>query len=70
MKYTCTFLHPKTGERRTVIVELDDKELDDVQHNSRTADLIARGYVLRRASHYVPKGFDPDLKSIQRVQIH
>jgi hypothetical protein len=69
MKYTCPVMNPETGERRVVVVELDDWELDDVQHNFRTASLITRGYVMRRASRLVP-GFDPVVNSIKQVQVH
>jgi hypothetical protein len=66
MKYTCALVNPQTGERRVVVVELDDFELDDIKHNARTADLIARSYVMKHASRLVP-GADPDLASIQQL---
>jgi hypothetical protein len=69
VKYVCDCVS-KTGERCTVIVTLDDYEIDDAQQNYRTAELVARGYVMRKASYRVPAGFSPDLKSIQQIQLH
>jgi hypothetical protein len=68
-KYTCALVNPETGERRVVVVELDDWELDDIKHNARTATLIAKSYVMKHASRLVP-GADPDLASIKQIQIH
>jgi hypothetical protein len=67
-KFICDCVN-KTGERCTVIVELDDFELDDIKHNARTATLIARTYVMKHASRLVP-GADPDLASIKQIQLH
>jgi hypothetical protein len=41
VKYVCDCIK-KTGERRTVIVTLDDHEVDDAQQNYRTAVLVTR----------------------------
>ena len=65
-KYTCQVVHPETGERRTVVVELDNDELADIRRNYRTATLVARAYVMRRATRLVP-GADPVLESIQQI---
>ncbi len=69
MRYVCDCVN-KTGERREVVVELDDDEVADARRNFRTADLVARSYVMRRAGRRVPAGFDPDLASIKQVQVH
>jgi hypothetical protein len=70
MKYVCDFVHPKTRERRTIVVELDNDEVADARRNFGTADLVARSYVMRRASRCAPGGFDFDIASIQPVQLH
>jgi hypothetical protein len=68
-RYVCEFVN-KSGERRDVVVTLNDAEVTNVLLNFRTADLVARSYVMRRASRCVPAGFDPDLASIKQVQVH
>ena len=70
MKYTCTFLHPKTGERRTVIVELDNDEIADARRNLGLDGPVAKSYTMRKASCLVPAGLDPDLSSFKQVQVH
>jgi hypothetical protein len=70
VRYVCEFVHPKTGERRTVTVSLDDEELADARRNLGLDGPVARSYVMRRGSRCVPAGFDPDLASITRVQQH
>ena len=67
-KYTCALVNPETHERRVVVVELADHEIEDIERNSRTATLIARTYVMKHASRLVP-GADPDLASIQPIQL-
>jgi hypothetical protein len=68
-RYVCEFVN-KSGERRDVVVTLNDAEVTNVLLNFRTADLVARSYVMRRACRRVPAGFDPDLASIKQVQVH
>jgi hypothetical protein len=70
MKYRCKFVNAATGERREVVVELDDDEIADARKNLGIDGPVARSYVMRRGSRYVPAGFDPDLASITRVQQH
>jgi hypothetical protein len=53
-KYVCSFAHPKTGERREVLVELDEHDEACVQYHLQTegpdhADFIAEACALRRA---------------------
>jgi hypothetical protein len=67
-KYTCEVVNPETGEKRTIVVELNGDELADIQHNHRTATLIARSYVMRHATRLVP-GAEPVLESIQPIQL-
>jgi hypothetical protein len=69
VRYVCDCVS-KTGERRTVVVQLDDGELADAQQNLGVDGPVARSYVMRRASRCVPAGFDPDLSSIKQVQVH
>jgi hypothetical protein len=59
----------KAGEHITVIVGLDEFEWDDIKHNRRTGDLIARSYAMRHARRSAP-GFDPVIETIQPIQIH
>jgi hypothetical protein len=70
MKYSCCFINAVTGDQRTVTVELDDEELADARRNLGLDGPVARSYVMRRGSRCVPAGFDPDLASITRVQLH
>ena len=70
MKFVGDFVHPKTRERRTIVVELDNDEVADARRNLGLDGPVAKIYTMRKASRYVPAGFDPDLASITRVQLH
>jgi hypothetical protein len=70
MKYICRFVNAVTGDQRTVTVELDDEELADARRNHGIDGPVAKSYTMRKASRLVPAGFDPDLASITRVQLH
>ena len=62
MKFVCDFVHPKTHERRTIVVELDNDEIADAQRNLGIDGPVAKIYTLHKASRCVPAGFDPDLR--------
>ena len=70
MKFVCDFVHPKTHERRTIVVELDNDEIAHARRNLGLDGPVAKSYTLRKATRCVPGGFDPDLASITRVQLH
>jgi hypothetical protein len=70
VKYVCDFVHPKTRERRTIVVELDSDEVADARRNLGIDGPVAKLYTMQKASRCVPAGFDPDLASITRVQLH
>ena len=70
MKFVCDFVHPKTRERRTVVVELDNDEVADAWRNLGIDGPVAKLYTMQKANRCVPAGFDPDLASITRVCVH
>jgi hypothetical protein len=61
MKYTCDFVHPKTGVRRTIVVELDN-ELE------RQPAVVAKAYALQHAYRDMPRGFLH--AAVERVTMH
>jgi hypothetical protein len=61
MKYVCTFEHPKTGERRTIVVELDS-ELE------QQPAVVAEACALQHAYRDMPRGFLHD--SVRAVTTH
>ena len=65
MKYTCDFVHPKTRERRTIIVTLDNFEIAAVEAQDA---VIGMAYALRRAYRDMPRGFRH--AQVERVQLH
>jgi hypothetical protein len=65
MKYTCDFVHPKTHERRTIVVELDNDEVAAVEAKDA---VFGEAYALQRAYRGVPKGFLHD--QVERVRLH
>ena len=70
MKYVCDFVHPKTRERRTIVIELDSDEVADARRNLGLDGPVAKLYTMQKANRCVPAGFDPDLASITRVRVH
>ena len=70
MKFVCDFVHLKTRERRTIVVELDSDEVADARRNLGIDGPVAKMYTMQKARRCVPAGFDPDLGSITRVQLH
>jgi hypothetical protein len=61
MKFSCNFHNPKTDERKTIVVSLNDAERESVESlrkhkGTETADLIAQAHALRHAYREVPKG--------------
>ena len=70
MKFVCDFVHPKTRERRTTVIELDSDEVADARRNLGIDGPVAKRYTMQKARRCVPAGFDPDLASITRVQLH
>ena len=68
VRYVCDCVS-KTGERRTIVVELEPDEIADARRNLGLNGPVARSYVMRRASRSVP-GFDPVVNSIKQVQVH
>jgi hypothetical protein len=77
MKYACIFIHPKTGERREVVVTLDDltaNEREFLEHNRITrpgagapGGPIEMAYVLKRANNGVPLEWRETMPEIRRV---
>jgi hypothetical protein len=65
MKYTCDFVHPKTRERRTIVVDLNKTEVAAVEAKPA---VIGKAYALQRAYRSVPRGFLHD--QVERVQLH
>ena len=61
MKYVCTFVHPKTRERRTIVVDLDS-ELE------QQPAVIAEACALRHAYRALPRGFLHH--QVERVRLH
>jgi hypothetical protein len=60
MKFVCDFVHPKTRERRTIVVELDNDEVADARHNLRIDGPVAKLYTMQKASRCaLPAGFAP-----------
>jgi hypothetical protein len=60
MRYSCTFEHPYTGERKTVPVALSAEEVrsvDALRARGDDAVLFAEAYALNHAYREVPKGF-------------
>jgi hypothetical protein len=71
-RYAVPMRHPKTGETRTVVVELTaDERMDAIRNIAHTGGddgLIANGYAGRRAEATMP-GFWSD-GEIERVVLH
>jgi hypothetical protein len=73
-RYVCSFMNPKTGERRQVMVSLDELDTDDeacVEHYRASdgddhASFIEKVIALRRAYSKVPKGFLHDREPQRR----
>jgi hypothetical protein len=65
MKYTCTFVHPKTRERRQVIVDVPTSEIVGLEEQR---ELIGKACALRRAYRDVPRGFLHD--QVEHLQLH
>jgi formylmethanofuran dehydrogenase subunit B len=65
MKYTCDFVHPKTRERRTIVVDLNKTEVAALAHRHA---VVGEAYALRHAYRRLPRGFLHD--SVERVQLH
>jgi hypothetical protein len=66
MKFAIDFTHPKTGERRTVFIELDNREAADVRRilalrgpggPGGANGPVAKGYALKHAYQKLPDGF-------------
>jgi hypothetical protein len=66
MKYTCQVVNPETGERRVVVVQLDDEEIADARRNYRTENLVIRGYAMKHARRSAP-GFDPVPETVTQL---
>jgi hypothetical protein len=62
MKYVCTFEHPKTHQRRQVIVDVPPSEI--AEH----PELVRQAYALRRAYREVPRGFLHD--QVEHLRLH
>ena len=54
-------MHPKTRERRTIVIELDSDEVADARRNLGIDGPVAKLYTMQKARRCVPAGFDPDL---------
>jgi hypothetical protein len=70
-RYVCSFMHPQTGERREVLVELDEHDAACVEYHLQTegpdqADFIAEACALRQAYQLVPRGFLHDREPERR----
>jgi hypothetical protein len=65
MKYTCTFLHPKTRERRTIVVELNKTEVAALEQKHA---VVGEAYALRHAYRDMPRGFLHE--QVERVRLH
>jgi hypothetical protein len=61
VKYVCTFEHPKTRERRTIIVELDNEF-------EQQPAVIAEACALQHAYRDMPRGFLHE--QVERVRLH
>ena len=61
MKYRCNFVHPKTRERRTIVIELDNEF-------EQQPAVIAEACALQHAYRDMPRGFLHD--QVERVQLH
>lgn len=62
MKFNCSFLNPKTDERKTIVASLNDAECKSVESlrkhkGTETADVTAQAYALRHAYRELPTGF-------------
>jgi hypothetical protein len=62
MRYVCTFEHPKTHERRRLIVDVPPSEI------AGHPDVVRQAYALRRAYREVPRGFLHD--QVEQLQLH
>ena len=49
MKFVCDFVHPKTRERRTIVVELDNDEVADARRNLEIDGPVAKLYTMQKA---------------------
>jgi hypothetical protein len=56
MRFEVDFEHPRTGETRCVVVELDGNEIAQA-NASDDPDLFAMAYAARHAYRHVPGGF-------------
>ena len=65
MKYVCDFVHPKTRERRTIVVTLNETEGAAAEHQQA---VVGEAYALRHAYHALPRGFLHD--QVERVRLH
>jgi hypothetical protein len=65
VKYVCTFEHPKTHQRRQVIVDVPPDEIAGLEEQH---ELIGKACALRRAYRDVPRGFLHD--QVERVRLH
>ena len=50
MKFVCDFVHPKTRERRTIVVELDNDEVADARRNLGIDGPVAKLYTMQKAA--------------------
>jgi hypothetical protein len=50
VKFICTFEHPKTRKRRTIVIELDN----ELEHQPA---VVAEACALKRAYRDMPRGF-------------
>jgi hypothetical protein len=61
VKYICEFVHPRTRERRTIVVEIDSQ----LEHQPA---VIAKAYALQHAYRDMPRGFLHE--QVERVRLH
>jgi hypothetical protein len=65
MKYTCDFVHPKTRERRTIVVTLNETEVAELEQQPA---VVGEAYALRHAYRDMPRGFLHE--QVERVTMH
>ena len=65
MKYTCDFVHPKTGERRRIVVTLNETEVAALEQQDA---VVGEAYALRHAYRDMPRGFLHH--QVERVALH
>jgi hypothetical protein len=74
MKFACAFVHPKTRERRSIVITLDNDEVADLKawfaarSDQDQAALIAAACALRRAYRDMPRGFVHE--RVERMAVH